>query len=651
MSPPWEKIPFIGPILGSLADGTQNQAIQLGEQVGTAASVVADAIIGKERKERAVTAVPAWLVDKFADKDRIVQAASETVRDAADDSLVQLSVQVLQRWRPIQDGATDAIERAQDAEVESILRCLWGLVTSISEKVSPRKLLKALPELPRLVLETALGTVGRLGVLRGGILSNEINVATLGLVWNHFDELVKFFVDLIECVKCYAPASSLDGRAAQGDPHGPYNELDLSQPMNRHAVACQLQRLVKSAVFILKRAAAPVKFEQIDMTKETILPSDDCDLGTLIEVRPSGWQCVVEPGMPQRPWTRLPPSSFPASSPPSPSSWKAGGGGPPGEPPGGGPVAERLGPGAQPSGEPPQVTREKWFFVNGIATELFWLHLACEKLAKRYSREVTGVFNRGDGILWDLIECAGERDARGVGSAGSQRAATNRTKSSRMAQEKLEEQLRAALRQAGEGKAYDHVVVIAHSQGCLLLRLALEELILSAGKDSGGADDIRRTMLDRLFVFTFGSPSVDWRLGQDEDGAFPAPLRGTKQEKPGTDLGFLSSHVLCTEHFANAADFVAKLGVLSKHKDEHDSGYESDSVFVNRGKDWVGHLFGTQYSLESRHYGAEKGPEKKIGRVAQMAGFRSVLLNCQGGTSIRDAMRNANAGQQADGTV
>ncbi|KAL2177798.1 uncharacterized protein P884DRAFT_277510 [Thermothelomyces heterothallicus CBS 202.75] len=588
MSAPWEGIPVVGPMLGSLADVTQNQAIQLGEQVGTAASVVADAIIGKERKERAVTALPAWLVDKFADKDRIVQAASETVRDAADDSLVQLSVQVLQRWRPIQDGAADAIERAQDDEVESILRCLWRLVTSISEKVSPGKLLKALPELPRLVLETALGTVGRLGVLRGGILSNEINVATLGLVWNHFDELVQFFVDLIECVKCYAPASSLDGKAAQGDLHGPYNELDLSQPMNRHAVACQLQRLVKSVVFILKRAAAPVKFEQIDMTKETILPSDDCGLGTLIVVRPSGWQCV---------------------------------------------------------------TREKWFFVNGIATELFWLHLACEKLAKRYSREVTGVFNRGDGILWDLIECAGERDARGAGSAGSQKAATNRTKSSRMAQEKLEEQLRAALRQAGEGRAYDHVVVIAHSQGCLLLRPALEELILSAGKDSRGADDIRRTMLDRLCVCTFGSPSVDWRLGRDEDGAFPAPLRGSKQEKRGTDLGFLSSHVLCTEHFANAADFVAKLGVLSKYKDEHDSGYEPDSVFVNREKDWVGHLFGTQYSLESRHYGAEKGPEKKIGRVAQMAGFSSVLLNCQGGISIRDAMRNANAGGQPDGMV
>lgn len=623
MPAPWEEIPIIGPMFGHVADGILDGAIQLGEHAVNAAGAISDVMIGKERTEKAVTTVPARLVANHADKNELTKTATETVKGADDGPLAQLSGQVLRRWRPLQDGAKEMVEMANSEELESIILCVWSLVISIIDKVNPGRLLKALPELPRLMLEKTLGTVGRLGVIRGGILSNEVNVATLGLLWNNFDALVRFFVDLAECAKCYGPASSLDGRAVPDEPHGSYNELDLTQPMNRHGVVCQIQRLIKSVVFILESAALPVKFEDIDMTKETVLPSDDCDLGTLIEVRPSGWHRLVEPGMPQRPWIRLPL----ASSPPASAS-PAGG--------------------AKPSDNAPKITREKWFFINGIATELFWLHLACGKLAERYSREITGIFNRSEGMLWDLIECGGERDARGVASRGSQSAATKRTRSSRAAQMKLKEQLKAALRQAGEGKPYDHVVVIAHSQGCLLLRLALEELILSAGKESGLAGDIRRPMIERLCVFTFGSPSVDWRLGRDEHGGFPPPLPGTKQEKAGVDLGFLSSHVLCTEHFANKADSVAKLGILNKQKDKRNSGYEADSVFVNCEEGWVGHLFGTQYSLDPSHYGAEERPDGVIvGETAQMAGFRSVLLRCKDGVSIQEAMaKKVNAGQE-----
>ncbi|KAL2165038.1 hypothetical protein VTH06DRAFT_334 [Thermothelomyces fergusii] len=638
----WEGIPFIGPVLGPVADGILNRAIQVGEQAGGVASGVADAVIGKKRVQKLATVLPASLVNKFADKNQLIDTTTETVKDADDGPLARLSTQVLRRWRPIQDGAAKMVETAKEEEVESILQSLWGLAISVTEKVRPGKLLKALPELRQLMLEKAFGAI------RVGIFHNEINVATLGLLWNHFVDLVKFSVGLVECAKCYAPASSLDGKAEPGDPHGSYNELYLAQPMNRHAIICQLQRLALSTVFILERAATPARFEEIDMTRETMLPTDDCDLGTLMEVRPSGWQCVVEPGMPRRAWTRLP-----ALLPPGPGGGEAVGGRSFGE--GARPGAEMPCPGAKPPDKSPQVTREKWFFVNGIATELFWLHIACEKLAERYSREVTGVFNRSEGILWDLIECAGERDAWGVGSTSSQKAAVERTRSSRIAREKLKEQLKAALRQAGEGKegqAYDHVVVIAHSQGCLLLRLALEELILRAAKYPGSAENIRRPMLDRLCVFTFGNPSVDWRLQQDQDGSFPAALKGTRQERSGTNLAFLSSHVLCTEHFANTSDFVAKLGVLSKHKDRHNSGYESDSVFVNCEEGWVGHLFGTQYSLEPRHYEAEGGPGEESGKADQTAGFRSVLLNCQGGTPIREAMRRkANVGQQLEEAV
>ncbi|KAK3339859.1 hypothetical protein B0T25DRAFT_466579 [Lasiosphaeria hispida] len=41
-----------------------------------------------------------------------------------------------------------------------------------------------------------------------------------------------------------------------------------------------------------------------------------------------------------------------------------------------------------------------WFFINSIRGEYNWLILACKKLVVR-------VFNRGDGLLWDLVKYVG----------------------------------------------------------------------------------------------------------------------------------------------------------------------------------------------------------------------------------------------------
>ncbi|KAH6854063.1 hypothetical protein B0I37DRAFT_360974 [Chaetomium sp. MPI-CAGE-AT-0009] len=555
----WEGIPFVGPVFGGVADVVQNLTLEGAKMAGTGLDALANAAVGQDRKERGLTELPTWCVDKLSDKDMLVRSAEEIVRGAGDTPLAELFGEALRR----------------------VLN-------------SPRSILGATSG----VLAAALANVGQLGILHRGIFSNEINAATLGLVWNNFDGLVSFLVDLAECVKCYASASSLDGKARQGSPHGRYNEFDMSQPMNRHSIICQIQRLVKSTIFILRQTATPAKFGDINMTKETTLRSDDYESGTVLEVRPSGWQRVVGQSQ-ERPWVRLP----------------TGAG-----------LEERC----SRSDEPPKVTNEKWFFVNGIATELFWLHLACKKLAEKYSREITGVYNRGDGILWDLIECAGERDASGKCSAKSQKKIIERTESSKMAQESLKKQLQVALEE-GRGSRYAHIVVIAHSQGCLLLRLALEELIISACQDTG---NIRRTMLDRLCVFTFGNPSVDWKLECDSNKPIER-LKNSKQDD-NVDLGFLSSHVLCTEHFANETDFVAKLGVLSEHKNQQDSGYEEECLFVNRGRDWIGHLFGTQYSLDYTDYKDQKKGEQ-TGDEGQVTGGKSLLLTCQDGVSIQDA--------------
>jgi len=63
-----------------------------------------------------------------------------------------------------------------------------------------------------------------------------------------------------------------------------------------------------------------------------------------------------------------------------------------------------------------------------------YLRLACKKLAAAFSRPITGIFNRGDGLLWDLIECAGEQTDRTAGLTRSQNRFCRRTTSSIIAE-------------------------------------------------------------------------------------------------------------------------------------------------------------------------------------------------------------------------
>ncbi|KAF3347845.1 Replication factor C subunit 1 [Verticillium dahliae VDG2] len=182
-------------------------------------------------------------------------------------------------------------------------------------------------------------------------------------------------------------------------------------------------------------------------------------------------------------------------------------------------------------GQKPIYPDERWLFINGIANEFVWFQRSCDKLRDTFRRDVRGVFNRSDGFLWDLIECCGERSA--ADAAGNDIIA--RTQSSRAAQDVLARELAAAL---------------------------------------------RRDMAERLHVFTFGNPSVDWRV---LDGGEVRPL---------------SAYARVTEHFAHRADFVAMLGCVTQAAGA-ESGYAGAPVFSNGGR---GHLFGAHYSLGAESY-------------------------------------------------
>jgi hypothetical protein len=194
--------------------------------------------------------------------------------------------------------------------------------------------------------------------------------------------------------------------------------------------------------------------------------------------------------------------------------------------------------------------KESWLFVNGIGGEYHWLKLYCDRVSKRFGRKVQGIFNRGDGLLWDLIECIDEINFE------------KDTTSSAQATDEMVEVLTKNLRDT----KIEKIAMIAYSQGCLVLRLALIRII------ENGIDN--RLLSKKLRVFTFGNPCLNWLYGEEA----------------------LSEYSSYTEHFANSEDFVARFGVLQNGQ----KGYHGSRIFINENR--KGHLFGTQYSLNNALY-------------------------------------------------
>lgn len=527
-----------------------------------------------------VTNVVGFAVENIGEPSTVVAKVTGVLQLADWSSVHGLFEAVLRRLRDRPDliSSTLLLETASNlasgilettktnkAAVKSLIEIALDRLLDLITFIDSNLLLKIALKIGASILNATIRGVGSLPVIRDGVFSNDINAATLILIRDQAAELVEFFLDILEAAKCYASANSEDGQRPAEDPHGDYNELDLSQSMNRHAVICQLQRLVKSLIHILCNANKPQKFKDVDMSKKTTL---DSDANTKSEVD-------VKTGVPRK---------------------------------------------------LPEAAKEKWLFVNGIGGELYWLRLACNRLMAEFSRDITGVFNRGDGLLWDIIECSGERNAFVSGTtAGSanriadvdttvknQRDLLERTRSSLDAQELLLGKLRDAL----NDPTHTYIVMIAHSQGCLILRHVLEDLVNDAMKDE--TLKLGTKMSQRLCVFTFGNPSLHWMAQTKSTGTGLDGAQGSKGLTP------LWSHVLRTEHFANSKDFIAKLGVLSELQSaEH--GYRPRDVFINQRDGWAGHLFGTQYSLDYKHYGhPEVKPED------QPSDETSWLLACKG---------------------
>jgi hypothetical protein len=374
-------------------------------------------------------------------------------------------------------------------------------------------------------LEAMTQSLSGAALLWRAIFTNGTNEDTLGFILNHLYDLLQFLYDLVKpgnVVPRFPAAGGVIEGNADGFPgrDNPYNEFDLRQKENRHAIIYQVQRVALTLIAILK------------IGREHVLPSGLGDLKMNVSLR----------------------SDFTRDGKPPRSTY-----------------VSRL------VGLPASPPNEKWLFINGIANEFVWFQRSCDKIRDTFKREVKGIYNRSDGILWDLIECCGEHSAATVGNAKND--LIERTRSSKAAQDILKRELRDALWPV-DRSAPDKVVMIAHSQGCLLLRLVLQTLVNEKPRGSQQRDSQQMDMKERLRVFTFGNPSIDW-------GVIDGKMRS------------LSEYAKATEHFAHKADFVAMLGVVT-HRGDQDSGYDDDSVFYStEGK---GHLFGAHYPLGADAY-------------------------------------------------
>lgn len=367
-------------------------------------------------------------------------------------------------------------------------------------------------------LAALLGLLGPVESVARYIMHNSINKETFDFIGTRWADVAQFMINLFEPMRRYAPADSKTGDPdAVGEEYNAYNELDLTITMNRHAVVSQIQRLGRSLIALFSQKHVSVGKFVMNTILDTDTASALSPMPALLAKRREG----------QRP--------------------------------------------------------ETWLCITGIAGEYCWTAASVQKIREYFfdpvsqgaegDATVKGIFNRSDGMLWDLIECAGERCPEPNGHG--QPSINEMTEGSRIAKNELVQELEIALSPPNDKK---DIVLIAHSQGCLLTRLAIDELHQSS-------PELQKAMEAMLSVFTFGNPAYDWDL---------------------------HAYVKYTEHYANAADLMAKLGVFRPTETsngdpyycrdcaEMTPGHSRQLVFVNQKR--KGHLFGSQYSLHAGDY-------------------------------------------------
>lgn len=245
-----------------------------------------------------------------------------------------------------------------------------------------------------------------------------------------------------------------------------------------------------------------------------------------------------------------------------------------------------------------QYSNERWFFLNGCCVSGHNLQMNVDVLSETFGRPVFGIHNRTYGVLGDLFECI------------MQRAFDLFTEETRVCYEYI--------------KAYcsdpkvKKVMIIAHSQGCIMASQILDQLYVDLPADA----------VSKLEVYTFGnaashfnnplrhvseeSTSIDSRDmhgAGDDASVVSAPdnkasnmssLDGSSAafKKPAISEYLPERVVPHIEHYCNSGDMVTRWGAL----------YSAKEILSNR---FCGHIFineGASGHMLNQHYLSEMFP-------------------------------------------
>lgn len=246
--------------------------------------------------------------------------------------------------------------------------------------------------------------------------------------------------------------------------------------------------------------------------------------------------------------------------------------------------------------------RERWFFLNGIATNAAVARMNAELIVRLFHRPVTVIQNATNSLGLDLWESAVGKEFRTEPDLKDAGTFT-------------EPALKAtvAVLEALNRKELERVVVLAHSQGTIIAANVLRALIkaLHAQQEKRRRSTVERahTVAVQLTVQAEREPRL-MPLRHELAGAVAALLA----DEPLAKIDKLELYTFANaadrmqhvyveagrgrpwiEHFANERDLVARLGVLAPCRRRPDCGLvDIDGPVYERSEAW-GHLLNEHY--------------------------------------------------------
>ncbi len=279
-----------------------------------------------------------------------------------------------------------------------------------------------------------------------------------------------------------------------------------------------------------------------------------------------------------------------------------------------------------PFGQVTSFQDERWFFINGIATNEDVARLNGQLIADMFYRPVTLIQNATNSIVRDLLQCIMGKSFKMDPHLQLQQTMTEPAYKATK-----------AIIQALKDPMVKKVVVLAHSQGTIIVSNVLRALgkalklfhehceegvqaSRSATEVHKELEDLELNPIEQVAYYTLVGEGDEIAVGE---AAFMSELhlleklevytfancadkmRYLIHNKSGVGVEGTLPYV---ENFANEYDLVARLGILSaQNKAEKSLIHIDGPCFVRKGKAGGGHLLNEHYLLPIQKYLTQGG--------------------------------------------